>query len=224
MQLFSLLSYFWYIGIRWNWRVAFYLMRDGVSGEKKYGIHTTGADELNHLAKEGKSKKHATIYMPIAYSLLEDLLQQIPSPTRTHFLDIGAGKGRAVAVAAHQHFKKSTGIEFSEKLCQTARKNIQITHQQIPSCQLQIDCSDAAQYVIPTDVDCIFMFNPFDEVIMKKVIVNILDSLAKHNRNLYVIYANPQHKGLFVEQGFNEVFFTKKLKYIEACILLYQTV
>ena len=47
-------------------------------------------------------------------------------------------------------------------------------------------------FEIPDDVDCIFFFNPFDEVIMSAVVENILESLYKnHPRKIIIAYANP---------------------------------
>jgi SAM-dependent methyltransferase len=218
MRIFALLRYCWFIGIRWNWRVAFYLLADDARGERKYGLDTTGADELQHLKKENKSIAHATIYMPVSYSLLQELLAKLPRHCRQHFVDIGSGKGRAVAVAAHVGFAKSTGIDFSEKLCKAAQANIKLTQKLVPDCTLTITCCNAENYPIPVDADCIFLFNPFDEFVMKTVLSNLLISIQKHHRYLYVIYVNPQFKNLFLQQGFREIYSTKKLKYIEATI------
>ena len=41
------------------------------------------------------------------------------------FVDIGAGKGFALLVAAEHPFKRVMGIEFSESLARIARENIQ---------------------------------------------------------------------------------------------------
>ena len=74
-------------------------------------------------------------------------------------------------------------------------------------------------FEIPDDVDCIFLFNPFDEIIMSAVVNNIFESLHNNPRKVKIIYANPLHKELFLKAGYKETWYSKKMKYIEAVIL-----
>ena len=193
-----------------------------IKGEKKYGINTTGADELKKLESKGIDITHATIYMPVSYSLLEELFNQLNYSTNkpiNHFLDIGSGKGRALCIAASKGFKQVTGIDFSKELCDAAKDNLAVTKQKIPSLQYNIVNNDAFYFEIPDDVDCIFFFNPFDEIIMSAVANNILTSLQNHPRKVNIIYVNPLHKELFIKAGFKEIWHSKKMKYLEASLL-----
>ena len=83
-----------------------------------------------------------------------------------------------------------------------------------------IICDDVVNYKIEKDQTAFFFFNPFDEVVMLKVVKNILSSLKEHERKIYVIYANPVHKEIFLSAGFEEDFYLKKLHYLELSILL----
>lgn len=230
MKLFSYIKYFSYISFNWNIRIATHILLQEIKGEKKYGINTTGADELKKLEEKGIDISHATIYMPVSYLLLDEIFDQLNSLTLkplnlatfkpcNHFLDIGCGKGRALCVAAHHGFKKITGIDLSKELCEQARLNCSITQQRIPAAQFSVINNDAFYYEIPADVDCIFMFNPFDEVIMSGVVENIVESLQQHPRNISIAYVNPLHKELFVRAGFKEVYYSKRMKYLEVSIL-----
>jgi SAM-dependent methyltransferase len=219
LKLIRYIQYFFYIGINWGWAIAAVILRQEIKGEKKYGINTTGADELKKLSSSGIDISHATIYMPVSYSLIEKTLEQIALSDKKHFLDIGCGKGRALCVAAHYGFNKLTGIDFSEKLCIDAIENTRITKQQLPAISFSIITQDAVVIQIPADTDCIFLFNPFDEVVMKKVLANIINSLETSPRQLKIIYANPLHKNLFTENNFEEVYYSKTLQYFEVSIL-----
>lgn len=219
MKLFSYIKYFFYLAYNWNIRIAWHIIMQEIAGEKKYGINTTCADELKKLENKGIDITHATIYMPVSYTFLEEIFQQLPASVRDHFLDIGSGKGRALCIAAHHGFKKVTGIDFSKELCDAAKDNLTITKQKIPALQYDIINNDAFYFEIPADVDCIFFFNPFDEIIMSGVADNILNSLQHHPRKMYIIYVNPLHKELFTSQGFKETWHSKKMKYLEAVIL-----
>ncbi len=218
MKFLSFLRYFFYLGINWNWRIAATIISQEIKGEKKYGINTTGADELDSLEKWGIDTSHATIYMPISYVLLHTIFKQLPLNPAAHFLDIGCGKGRALCVAAHLGYNKITGIDFSKDLCADAIANLECTKKKYPSLQFNVIIKDAMNYEIPADADRIFLFNPFDIVVMGAVVYNIMESAKEFPRDIYVIYANPIYASLFLEEGFEEIFHTKEMKYLEAAI------
>ena len=219
MKIFDFIQYFFYLGINWNWSIAIHILIHEIKGERKYGIHTTGSDELKKIAASGVDISHATVYMPASYVLLEEVFAKLPANQRTHFLDIGCGKGRALCVAAHKGFDKVTGIDFSKNFCADSEKNLQRTKSKFRSLIYSTITKDAAGVEIPTDVDCIFLFNPFDEIIMKRVTKNIQHSYNKKPRTLHIIYLNPLYKKEFTSIGFKEIFYTCKMKYMEAVIL-----
>lgn len=202
------------------------MLKQEVKGEKKYGINSTGADELLHLEKNGIDISHATIYMPVSYSLLEEVLQQLifkntpnASQPNVHFLDMGCGKGRALCVAAHFGFKKVTGLDFSKNLCDAALENLRVTKLAVPNLIFKVVNNDAYYFDIPSDADCIFFFNPFDEFIMNKVVENIIISIQNNPRKIKIIYVNPLHKNIFLKAGYKETWHSKTMKYLEASIL-----
>lgn len=224
MKALTYIRYFIYLAYNWNIRIAWHIIRSEIKGEKKFGIHTTGADELKHLEEKGIDTSHATIYMPASYELLEDIFKQLNAcfsnnKSGNHFLDIGCGKGRALCVAAHYGFTKLTGIDFSKQLCEAAKENLLLTRQKTPGIDFSIVNNDAFYYEIPADTGCIFLFNPFDETIMSGVAQNIRQSLQTDPRCLYIIYINPLHKEYLLNVGFSEVWHRKKMKYLEAVIL-----
>jgi SAM-dependent methyltransferase len=215
MKSLSYIKYFFYLGFKWDFKIARYLIKQEIKGEKKYGITTTGADTLLALEKKGIDTEHATIYMPVSYTLLEEIFEQVPVTPDSHFLDIGCGKGRAMCVAADNGFSKVTGIDFSKEFCTAAEKNLSITKQKFPELQYKVYNNDAFYFEIPTDVDCIFMFNPFDDVIMSGVAENILESFEQHPRTIILIYVNPLYKEELLEVGFKKIYQIKKMEYLE---------
>jgi SAM-dependent methyltransferase len=219
MKFFRYIKYFYFLFINWNARIAWYMIKQEIKGEQKYGINTTGADELHKLEKQGIDISHATIYMPVSYTLLEEIFEQLPATIRRHFLDLGCGKGRALCVAAHIGFKQVTGLDFARDLCEAAKENLTITKQEIPVLEYKVINNDAFYFEIPDDVDCIFLFNPFDEIIMSAVVNNICTSLQNSPRKISIIYVNPLHKEQFLKAGFTETWYSKKMKYLEASIL-----
>jgi SAM-dependent methyltransferase len=157
--------------------------------------------------------------MPASYDLLDAVFQQFKPEAFVHFLDIGCGKGRAMCVAAHYGAKKITGIDFSKDFCIAAEKNMAAARQHFPLMQYTIINNDAFYYDIPEDVDGIFLFNPFDEIILDGVVERILESYETTPRKLTIIYVNPLYKEVFTEAGFKEVHHYKKLKYMEVSVM-----
>ncbi len=190
-----------------------------IKGEKKYGIRTTGSDELRALEEKGIDIDHSNIYMPASYDLLEDIFEKIEISNYNHLLDIGCGKGRVLCVAAHWGVKKVSGIDFSKEFCATATKNLLITQEKLENLQFKIYNNDAFYFEIAQDVDCIFMFNPFDDLIMSGVIENIETSLEENPRKMTIVYFNPMQKHLFLQEGYEIIYQQKKLNYLEAAVL-----
>ena len=219
MKFFRYLYYFFYIAFNWNVRLAFFVLYYEIRGEKKYKINTTGFDELKKLQKKGIDISHATMYMPVSYYLLNKAFRHIAETPKNNFVDIGCGKGRALCVAAREGFNKVTGVELSPDLCNETKENLERTKSISNHLQYELHNMDAAIFDIPSDANCIFFFNPFDEVIMSEVVNNIKKSLKKAPRNITVIYANPLHKDLLIDTGFQEKYHTRELDYLEMSIL-----
>lgn len=219
MKLFTYINYFYFLLDNWDFKIAWYMIRQELRGERKYGINSTGVDELMKLEELGIDISHATIYMPASYSLLEEIFRHLISAPKKHFLDMGCGKGRALCMAAHYGYSKLTGIDIAKELCEIAKENLALTKQKITYIEYTIINNDAFYFEIPGDVDCIFLFNPFDEIIMSGVVENILTGYQNHQRMITVIYVNPLYKELFLNAGFRQTRHFKKMKYIEAVIL-----
>src|SRR5687767_6982120 len=133
MQFLHYLKYFFYIALNWNAKLALFTIYHEVRGEKKYGIRTSKLDDLTKLSVKGNNKKHAEIYQGANYFLLEAVLSYLQNiGANKKIIDYGCGKGRVLAVAAFYGFNKITGLEFSEELCNEARKNITPIQSQFP--------------------------------------------------------------------------------------------
>ena len=210
--------YFFYLATNWNISIAWHIIRNEIRGEKKFGIDTTGADNLTSLEKKGIDISSATIYMPVSYDVLEEFFTKINLSTFNHFLDIGCGKGRAMCVAASYSIKKISGVEFSTDLYNGARKNLNIIQEQYPKTEFDIYNNDAFYFEIDDDVDCIFMFNPFDEIIMSAVMENIETSLENNPRKMTIIYINPLQKEVLHEWDYKQIYHSKKKVYLEGSI------
>ncbi len=220
MKSFYYLKYFYFIAKNWNVRLAAFTVYHEIKGEKKYQLDTIRIDNLQHQRIKSGNLKHASIYQGTNYFVIEKAFEFLRNEhANFHLVDYGSGKGRIMVVAAYYGFKKITGVDFSQSLCNEAEINIEKIKPLFPSTEFEIFCEDAVNYPIKNDDTVFFFFNPFDEVVMLHVVKNILYSLKKNPRKIYIVYVNPLHKEIFLSAGFEEEFFYRKMKYLEFVIL-----
>lgn len=220
MKLYQHIRYFLYIAANWGVRLGFFTLYHELKGEKKYRINTTSFNNLSRFRITGNQLAHATEYMPVSYFTMEQLLLHLPEGARKGiFLDIGCGKGRALCMAAHYGFIRLSGIDFAKEMVDAAEKNLQHTKEQFALMDYKLSWQDVSLFEIEDGVSTIFLFNPFDELLMKKVVQQVSVSLKKAPRQLYVLYSSPRHEELFFNAGFDVRFRVKKFNYLEGVIL-----
>jgi SAM-dependent methyltransferase len=213
------LLYFFYLEWYWGLRLAHFIIRYEISGERKYGIRTIGHDNL-WGAVSAEDRIHISIYEPLNYYTSSRLFNFLkPTDFRSAFLDVGCGKGRLLAMGAAYGFSDIIGIDISQKLCDTATNVCRIIKTRYPGISISIECSDARHYRIPDTVGVIFLFNPFDSFVMEGFIQKVFESLERKNRPLKVLYANPQCKQQWLDAGFIEIASFVKLRYLQGSVL-----
>lgn len=111
------------------------------------------------------------------------------------FIDLGCGKGRTLLIASALGFKEVIGVEFAEELVVIARTNL-IRMRTANVCVLH---ADAADYRFPPGNLVLYLYNPFSEEVLKKVLANLRDSGSK---KLYIIYKAPLCAGLLDSSDF----------------------
>jgi SAM-dependent methyltransferase len=220
MKLIYYLRYFFFIGVNWNFGLAFFTICHEIKGERKYNLNSIGLDKLRTLSLKGDNLVHSSIYQACNYYILENGFNYLKSINENNnIVDFGCGKGRVLVVAAYFEFKNITGIDFAKALCILAEQNIQRTKLLYPSAKFNVVCDDVVNYKIKKEQNVFFFFNPFDEVVMLEVVKNILTSLKERSRKVYIMYVNPVHKEIFLSAGFEEEYYKRKLHYIELSIL-----
>ncbi len=216
------LKYFLFLTKNWNIRLAYFTIKHEIAGEKKYLIQTTGIDKLKRLSVVGDNKKNASIYQAANYYLLEKafdfLAEEKASGT---IVDFGSGKGRIMAVAAFYGYKSIKGIEFAAALSAIAKINLDNIQSKYPETNFSIITENALNYEIEKEDSIFFFFNPFDESIVLEVVKNILKSLRKYPRKIFVVYINPMHQEIFESAGFQEEYYFSELEFLELSIMSY---
>jgi len=108
------------------------------------------------------------------------------------FIDIGSGKGRALLMAADYPFRRILGIELLPELHRVAKENLAKYKSDSQQC-FAIDCllGDASEFAFPPEPTLLYLFNPFTESRLGKMISNLEHSLREHPRPVFVLYHNP---------------------------------
>ncbi|WP_417370883.1 hypothetical protein [Gelidibacter japonicus] len=165
--------------------------------DAKYQIDTYNWVSKEDLIVEGAVAEHASLYQATRVLPLRKLFKILNLDKNTVLMDIGSGKGRVLLVASEFNFKEVRGIEFSSNLCKIAIKNIEnYKSKVVTETTFDIINIDASQYEFRDDESVIFMFNPFGDYILNKVLKNIEMSLKRNERKLLIIYAYPVNRSL----------------------------
>ena len=154
------------------------------------GIDCT-SQNISDLTKIGEHKKEGTALISSSkdflIKLIIDLEKTIEKPIKKSiFIDYGSGKGSAIIHAKKMGFEQTIGIEFAKELHEIAVDNIQKFNLK----NVQSLYADASSYPPPQDVSIIYFNNPFSEVVMKKVIQNILNEKKNFTNDVYIIYGS----------------------------------
>lgn len=171
-----------------------------------HGTDTSGLIPGADIARETSANvEDLTAYYGVAPSILQGLLdiwldRTTPEPIeRTVFLDVGAGKGRAMLIASRYPFLRVEGIELSPTLAKIANTNIK-TWQRDPTAYalspLKLHCADATKHPIPTGPTLAFLFHPFELPILRQFVRHVERSITQSPRPFDLLYANAEHDGL----------------------------
>ncbi len=167
---------------------------------KRKGIDFS-TQNLHDLTLAGAYKEHGTALVSTSKDLFERLLKELEEVAgvnikRDLFIDYGSGKGAALIHASQMGFKEVYGIEFAKELNDTSLDNIK----KLNLTNIHSLHQDATTFMPPKETTVIYFFNPFDEVVMEKVIENILEVKSSFLEDVYIIYGRPTCGALLEEK------------------------
>jgi precorrin-6B methylase 2 len=92
------------------------------------------------------------------------------------------------------------GVEYAPELVEAARRNAQ----RAGRTNVEFVAADAAQYDLPEVPALIFLFNPFDAVILGRFLARNRERLKAHGS--VIAYANDLQRQALADAGFSCVF------------------
>ena len=146
-------------------------------------------------------------YQPTEPALFHEMLAALAEQSRSDFhdfvfIDLGSGKGRTLLMASDYPFRRIVGVELLPSLHQAAEENLSKYRGESQKCfVLESICGDATEFAFPAEPTVLYLFNPFPESGLRRMISNLEESLRQKPRAAYVLYHNPLLEHLLSECG-----------------------
>jgi SAM-dependent methyltransferase len=160
--------------------------------DKFYGTDTSGFAAPESPEAASDALPHAVFYAGSQPGIVRHALRQLPPLDSFTFLDLGCGKGRPVLIATEFPFRAIIGVELSPRLADCARRNATVIAARHPErTPVRIVDGDASAFALPDGDVVLFLYHPFDAVLMARVAANVQAALRRGQRRVYVVYYNP---------------------------------
>jgi SAM-dependent methyltransferase len=182
-------------------RKAFVHLTYGQAGDddfdRKYGTDTGGLIPLWKISVQSLNARFGGPYRATAEGELIDAVRFLGEDLeRFVFVDLGCGKGRTLLVAPRLGFDRVIGVEFAEALVTIARANIAT----MKIGNATVIFGDVTEYAFPRADLLVYLYNPFADEIMRRVIANLeAHRHACPQFKLYLVYKNPICAGVIDE-------------------------
>jgi SAM-dependent methyltransferase len=159
---------------------------------------------------------HITAYYAVAPSILDALIglwMQTPplyDIDRYTFLDVGAGKGRALLCASLHPFREAVGIELNPALAAIARDNIRAfvsSANASPLAPITLLEADALEAPLPSTPTVAFMFHPFEAPVLRRFLARVEQHYVERPGSFDLLYVNAEHASVLDRRaGFTRLF------------------
>ena len=152
--------------------------------DKLLQIKTTGRDDTN-------SDQYRYPYEPTPYAVLERLANSGLIRKKDVVLDYGCGKGRVDFFLSYQTKANTIGIEYDERIYQSAIENQKTV---ISKGKSDFILARAEEYEVPSQVNCCYFFNPFSVELLRKVMARIIESYYENPREIFLFFYYPSEE------------------------------
>ena len=133
------------------------------------------------------------------------------------FVDVGAGKGRALLLAAELPFRKVIGVELSEELSRIAQKNVaRWTRVARPKSKIRVVQGDAAKFRWPRTPLLVYLYNPFACSLVAQMAESLAAAAASGSGLVDLLYVNPTCTDTLTSQGLFVRLWTARIPMDEA--------
>ena len=147
-------------------------------------------------------------YEATPYCILQILANSGYISKRDKIIDFGCGKGRVDFYLAYSVKVKMIGVEFDNRLYNSALKNSQTA---LSSARVSFVNCDARDYVIDSDITGAYFFNPFNVEVLECVINNLRRSKNENDREIKLFFYYPSKEYLEYLNSQSDITFITQL-------------
>jgi tRNA1(Val) A37 N6-methylase TrmN6 len=160
--------------------------------DRCHGVDTGGSIQLGSLSIESPNRAFGNEYVSTSPKSFSWIMRSLPrNLSRYCFIDMGAGKGRTLLLAAQYDFKHIIGVEFARELVEVARHNLErMATFSKSNPVVEIIQADATQFDYPREPLVIYFYNPFSADVFTEVMSKLTHDLQKAQRECFVVYAS----------------------------------
>ncbi|MBZ5661665.1 MAG: class I SAM-dependent methyltransferase [Acidobacteriia bacterium] len=193
--------------------------------DRKYGTDTGGylsPDDLRGGAtsdamNNGYSAVGPSVFRVACRRWRETLLSSTSRLEAYTFVDVGAGKGRALLLAAESPFRKVIGVELNEELARIARRNIIIWKRTTRSRgKIRVLEQDALDFRWPRAPLLVYLNNPFECELVEKLAARLASLAASGPGLVDLLYVNPACADTLTKNGNFELLWNAQIQMDEA--------
>lgn len=173
---------------------------DLTSGVRTRGVLHPG-DEVKAASLGGDPKSYGTT--PLTW--WRQMRSALPvSPAESTFIDLGAGRGRALILAAKMGFRRVIGVELDPALAKEAEENVErwlgrgkrgVRGRQV----IEVVTQDAAAFEFPPGPLVVGLFNPFGPTTLEQVLRSICRERRSEGSEVFIAYFYPRHADVFAQ-------------------------
>lgn len=180
----------------------------------EFGVRTSGLIAGRHLHSGNVNDRHSTAYYGIAPSVFRSMLirwrrcHPMAHIDEFTLVDLGAGMGRAMLLAAEYPFRAVIGVELHPTLARIARRNMAVWRASGRArAPMRIVCADAAAFDPPAGPCVLFLFNPFGGAVLRRVLARWTRGSARRKSEFDLLYVNNEQEHVIRQQpGFIRLF------------------
>ena len=178
--------------------------------DRRYGTDTGGylgpEDLVNGRENDALNHGYSAIAPSVFHEACRRWRETLPAVSGRieaySFVDVGAGKGRALLLAAELPFRKVIGVELSEELARIAQNNVTRWSQVArPKAKIRVVQGDAAKFRWPRTPLLVYLYNPFACSLVAQMAENAAAAAESSSRLVDLLYVNPTCTDTLTSQG-----------------------
>jgi SAM-dependent methyltransferase len=173
--------------------------------DQAHNVDTSGLIPAGNLITGHPNDAFVTAYYGIAPSILRTLIDHWretipPHPIHSYtFLDIGAGKGRAMLIASELPFRQVLGVELNPDMADIAQNNLEIWQRDHAAddtapaiAPIFLHQQDALAFDLPHTPTLAFLYHPFEAPVFKHLLRRIEAQYARRPGTFDLLYVNSE--------------------------------